>query len=238
MNRFLLIKFPPGAAGKMLVTCLGTHSEIASWNTTNFSELDYAKSRYTGNFDNWLDAEPTNPWKFQKYVSAMYPRGDDIDQLDINFPNLWIPTLWQKTYTARFMQNYFCVNINVDKNSLKWYRKSRWKKQFSVEKNKNTYIITQHQHRPSYAVGNFNNQYKIKTNNLYRFIKENIIDYPIVDHLNNNALQGVSVNLSDMLYQDSFFKILQKIQKQMNIGKHDWSESIEIWKHWRSLHDY
>ena len=238
-TKFLLVRFAPGAAGKALVTCLGTHPEIASWNTTSMSELEYAKTRYNGNFDSWLDVEPTNPWNFQKYVSAMYPRGDDLEYLEIDFPNLFIPTLWQKSYTARFMENYFCINIKVDKEALKWYHRSRWQKQFSAEKRGDTYFITQHQHRPSYSVGNFDNQYIIETKNLHAFIRENVINYSYINDINNSAiLPGMVINLSELLHQDRFFESLTRIQKNLNIQAHDWTESMEIWKHWRSLHGY
>lgn len=239
-TKFLLIRFAPGAAGKILIACLGTHPEIASWNNTLSTNLEWIKKCYPGDFKSWLDNEPQNPWGLQKYVSAEYERGDKLERLEIDFPNKWITMIWHKNYIADFMKKYHIVNIIIDKPSVRWYHRSRWRKHFTAKKMNNYYQITQHQHRPTYAVGKFNNQYIVKVINLFSFIKKNVINYPIKQRFlkTEDQMAGTMILLSDLLREDGFKDSLNKISSDLKLASFDWNEAVAIWRHWRSLHEY
>ena len=239
-TKFLLIRFAPGAAGKILIACLGTHPEIASWNNTTLTNLEWVKKCYPGDFGSWLDTEPQNPWGLQKYVSAEYKRGDELENLEIEFPDQWIPTIWHKNYLASFMKQHHAINIIIDNISARWYHRSRWKKQFTAVCLNGGYQITQHQHRPNYTVGNFNNQYNIQITNLYSFIKDNVINYSIKKRFlkADEQMPGTSILLSELLTEDGFRRSLNKISQDLKVSENDWSEAIAIWKYWRSKHEY
>lgn len=239
-TKFLLIRFAPGAAGKMLIACLGTHPEIASWNNTPSTNLEWVKKCYPGDFDSWLDTEPQNPWGLQKYVSAEYERGDKLEHLEIDFPDKWIPIIWHKNYLPAFIKQHHAINIIIDQTSVRWYHKSRWKKQFSVERLDDVYQITQHQHRPNYVVGNFNNQHIVHSTNLYSFIKDNVINYSLKKRFlkAEEQMPGSTILLSDLLCEDGIKNSLGKISLDMGLTTNDWSEAIAIWKYWRSKHAY
>lgn len=238
--KFLLVRFAPGAAGKMLITCLGTHPEIASWNTTNKSDLAWAKECYTGNFDAWLDSEPQTPWQIKKFISAIYPRGDDLESIPIKFPNLWIPIVWQKNYPAKFMKTYQVVNILLDKTSMRWYHKSRWRKQFSIDQVDDKVVVTQHRHRPTYQVGNFNNVYKLEVTNLRKFIKDNVINYYVKHQFLRveDQIAGTNIFLSELLNEQGLEKSLRRIGNDLRLKEFNWEEAKLIWQYWKKLHNY
>ncbi len=240
MTKFLIIRYAPGAAGKILICLLGCHPEIASWNNSNLSNHNWAKIVFKKDFENWLNREPKNPWNMQQYVSATYSRGDDIDELPIDFSEKWIPITWHKNYLGKFIKKYHTINIIINKSGARWYHRSRWKKHFKVEKNNSNFLIYQQQHRNSYQIQNFNNQYIIEVKNLFSFIKNNVINYKEnFNFLTDDDLKPSSnIFLSDLLSWSTTKKSLEKISIDLDLSEFNWEEVKDIWNHWRSMHDY
>lgn len=241
-TNFLLIKYPPGAAGKMLISLLGHHPQIASWNNTQDTDEVWFKKHFCGHLNNWMDVEPQCPWEISKHVSAMYPRGDELEKLPIEFPdNLLVPINWHKVYPPRFAKKYKSIVIIVDKKSQKWYHRSRWLKHFNCEKQNQGYKIYKLQHRPTYQFGNFNNQYVEYTNNIFDFLKQNVIDYDqkkFFSNQNNFIDETVFINLSSLINEDCVVECFNKITKDLNLNSYDWHTAMPLWRHWRELHNY
>lgn len=241
-TNFLLISYAPGAAGKMLISLLGHHPQIASWNNTQDSEEVWFKKHFNGELDNWMNTEPQCPWPISKYVSAMYNRGDEIDTLPIEFPkNKLVPIIWHKLYPPKFAKKYKSIVILVDKKSKKWYHRSRWFKHFNYEKQPIGYKIYKLQHRPTYQFGNFDNQYIEYTDNIFSFIKENVFEYDqlrVYSDQNNFDKKNVFINLSDLLYKDRIIECLENMTEQLDLDKFNWNSVMPLWQHWRNLHNY
>jgi hypothetical protein len=241
-TNFLLIKYPPGAAGKMLVALLGNHPQIASWNKTQDSEEIWFKKHFHGQLNNWMNTEPQCPWPISCYVSSLYPRGDELTSLPINFPkNLYVPILWHKLYPPNFAKNFKSIVILVDKDSKKWFRRSRWKKHFNCEIENNLYKIYNMQHLPSVQIKNFNNSYIEYTDNLFGFIKEKVFRYDqleIYSSKKNFYNENVFITLTDLIHEDSIIKCLDKITKELNLNSYNWNTVLPLWQHWRNLHNY
>jgi len=241
-TNFLLIKFPPGAAGKMLISLLGYHPQIASWNNTQDSEEVWFKKHFNGELNNWMNTEPQSPWPISEYVSAMYTRGDETDNLPIQFPkNVFVPIIWHKLYPPKFAKKYKSVVILVDKKSRKWYHRSRWLKHFNYEKQAQGYKIYKLQHRPTYQFGNFDNQYIEYTDNIFSFLKQNVINYDqkkIYSSQSNFSNETVFINLSDLLENNSAIECLNKITQNLNLDTFNWNSVMPLWQHWRNLHKY
>jgi len=241
-SNFLLVRYAPGSAGKMFIGLLGMHPEIANWNTDSITQIKWFKRHFQKDLSKWLYNEPQNPWQMQKYFSAVYPRGDDLQELPINLPDQWIPVVWQKNYTADFIKNFFSINICIDKQSVKWYHRTRWKKQFSCNKVNNEFEIIQHQHRPSYQVKNFNNQYKITVKSVYTFIKKEIVNYELKKNFLEDSIinlsPGYNLKLSDLLEWETCKKNLYTLQEQLQLQSYNWNNAKECWHWWKNLHEY
>ena len=241
-TNFLLIKFPPGAAGKMLISLLGYHPEIQSWNNTNLSCHDWFYKCFQDNLESWMENEPQSPWPISRYVSAMYPRGDELTSLPIDFPQAsYVPVVWHKLYPPNFVKDFKSVVILVDQQSTNWYHRSRWKKHFICEKQHNQFKIYKLQHRPSYQFGNFENNYVEYTKHLCSFIKKNVVNYDqkiIYSQKRNFLNDDVVINLSELLDEGKIINCLNKITKQIKLSNFDWSLVLPLWQHWRNLHNY
>jgi hypothetical protein len=238
--KFLVVRYPPGGAGKMLCALLGFHPDIQSWNNTEQSDSEWFKSSFTSDFDSWLDNEPKNCYSINQYYSATYTRGDDLSNLPINFADLWIPLHTHKFNIPNWMQHYQIITIMLDQPSLKWFYKSKWRKRYSARKIDDGYEITQQEHRDSYKIAGFESQnlYKVKTNSLYRFIRNNIIEDNFT-HLFKNPPVGkndIVIPLSELLEYKSIIDNLQKIANTLQIIPYENLENI--YNHWRNLHDY
>lgn len=239
---FLLIKFPPGAAGKMLISLLGHHPQIASWNNTQDSEEVWFKKHFCEQLDNWMNTEPQSPWPISKYVSAMYTRGDNIDNLPIKFPeDVHVPIIWHKLYPPRFAKKYKSIVILVDKQSQKWYHRSRWLKHFNYKEQPVGYKIYKLQHRPTYQFGNFDNQYIEYTGNIFKFLKQNVVNYDqkkIYSNQDNFDNETVFINLSDLINETNVVNCLNKITKALELNNFNWNSVMPLWTYWRNLHKY
>lgn len=239
---FLLIKFTPAAAGKLLISLLGNHPQIASWNNTQDSEETWFKKHFVEDLNNWTNTEPQSPWPVSRYVSSLYPRGDELTSLPIDFPkNLYVPVIWHKLYPPRFAKKFKSIVILVDKDSKKWFRRSRWKKHFNCEIENNRYKIYNMQHRPQIQIKNFDNTYIEYTNNLFGFIKERVFNYDqleIYSDKNNFYNEDVFINLSDLINEDLLIDCLNKITEELNLDSYNWNTVMPLWKHWRGLHNY
>lgn len=240
MTQFLVIRYTPGAAGKLLTSLLSIHPEISSWNRNELDNLTWFKNSFSENLETWMDFEPQNPWNIKDYVSSFYPRGDNLETLPIDFENKWIPVIWHKNYLAKFIKNYHIVTIHIDNKSKKWYHRSRWKKHFKAEIKNKTYKVYQFQHKPNSQVRNFNNKYCVEVNNLFSFIKKNVIDYKDNFNFTNNTTDHLqtNINLSNLLEWESTKKSLEKISKDLNLKEFDWDCVENLWRHWRSCHKY
>ena len=241
MNKWLLIRYAPGSAGRMLASLLSTHPEIASWNNTDYDDLLWFKNCYPGNFDKWMVDEPYDSWKLNQYISAKYPRGDNLDSLPITLPQMWLPFVWHKEYVAKFMTNYFTINIELDPPSHRWYHKSRWKKNFRCKKTATGYTVYNLSHAPNPNIQlqqKFDNQYEINIENLHGWLKHNIINAQEKQKFlgNNNIKPGVAVKLSDLLVDPR--PVLHNIANQLCIDKHNWDVAYQMWVHWKKLHNY
>ena len=241
-TKFLLIKFPPGAAGKMLISLLGHHPEIANWNVTDLSNFEWFYKCFQNNLNSWMDHEPQSPWPISYYVSAIYPRGDDLTSLPIDFPqSYYVPIIWHKLYPPKFAKNYKSIVVLVDKQSTNWYYRSRWKKHFICKKQNDQFKIYKLQHRPTYQFGNFENNYIEYTKNLCSFIKQNVVNYDqkiIYSQKKNFLNDDVIINLSDLLNKDKIVDCLNKITSQLKLSDFDWHSVLPLWQHWRNLHNY
>ena len=241
-TNFLLIKFPPGAAGKMLISLLSQHPQIASWNNSTDSDEVWFKKHFDGQLANWVHNEPQCPWPISRYVSSLYPRGDELTTLPINFPaNLYVPILWHKLYPPNFAKNFKSIVILVDKDSKKWFRRSRWKKHFNCKIENNLYKIYNMQHLPSAQIKNFNNTHIEYTDNLISFIKERVFGYDqleIYSDKSNFYNETVFINLSDLIFKDRIIGCLERITEDLNLNSHNWDTVMPLWQHWRNLHNY
>ena len=138
-------------------------------------------------------------------------------------------------------KKYKSVVILVDKKSRKWYHRSRWLKHFNYKKQAQGYKIYKLQHRPTYQFGNFDNQYIEYTDNIFSFLKQNVINYDqkkIYSSQSNFSNETVFINLSDLLENNSAIECLNKITQNLNLDTFNWNSVMPLWQHWRNLHKY
>ena len=119
-------------------------------------------------------------------------------------------------------------------------RESRWRKQFSIDQVDDKVVVTQHRHRPTYQVGNFNNVYKLEVTNLRKFIKDNVINYYVKHQFLRveDQIAGTNIFLSELLNEQGLEKSLRRIGNDLRLKEFNWEEAKLIWQYWKKLHNY
>lgn len=198
-NKFIVTRFPAGAAGRFFSCCLQMSPDISSWNVKSLnldknsieyqsSMIDYFNRSFPSNRLLHLKYEPDIPYICDFY-SGRYPRGENIT-LDeyVNYQkknsidyfsietnkNKIINLILHKSRIPDFLKNSLIVNIVVDSDeSHETIAKLVWLKHYNVINDSTVdYLI----HNPSFGnikrksiTKKFNNVSKIKVDSIREF---------------------------------------------------------------------
>jgi hypothetical protein len=74
-NQFLQVRYPNGAGGKFLISCLFWFDNVAHWNPSvqdrQISALDWHQEAWPLQVQKWVKLEPNQPWGLDFYSRRM-----------------------------------------------------------------------------------------------------------------------------------------------------------------------
>ena len=267
--QFLIARYANGSAGKFFLTLLMSSKSVAHFdpdveqNKSNITCLDYIRSHFVTDVDNWLRYEPkhSDAWNLHQ-ISSNYPRGDNLTASEFlkickqdATQHFWnsvdnkklIPFVWNKLAVPEFFKHSKFITIIIDPDAVKWFHRARWYKQFGTLGS----AIHIKEQDPSYNSSKLKMYYDqfgakhLVDQHPYTFIKENIINDP-KKKLFQNATAFVDdeletqefVNLSDILHVDNCIKKVRQICSKFNIDSISEDLIIDSHAHWLSCHNF
>ena len=225
--KLFLIRFPPGAAGKIILTLLQTSNEIAIWNhrlqslknTNKFdiNFLDYVDQKFPKNHVLHLRNEPEPLLDMSNYYSGSFSRGNDISAKQfINYHkndeyfnylinnNLYLSFGIMKTELPLFCYDAKILNVSVDSIvAKKFLHRARLAKHFTVNKN----IVTSLNDHPDYCS-------KFRKEKAAEYFDQNQPIYKINNW--NKFVKGKIINVNHPLISNSIEKIINSENKENN----------------------
>ena len=269
LPKFLIIRFAPGAAGNLISSLLQCSKEVAhlseEWQSLkpDVNWLRYFQQVFKPNYRNWTEIEPTAyfNWGTKSIFSSKYDRGnnlsiDDVFNLekihcsDYYFASkqqgLMQPIFWNKNVMPAYFYNSSSVTINIDKESLRWYDRSRYKKHFVVSPNADKSVTVEHcEHKPSLAVNtnyHYHNEYISTYPSFKTFVREKIINYSFRNNFLNLSnvqewpINNVNIDLSDLINPDRLFDAYIKICNKLNITPVKKDTILSLQQYWLDCH--
>jgi hypothetical protein len=202
--KFLIIRFPPGAAGNMLASILQCSPEVAHWNQLqqnlkpNNDWTDYFQKVFTSEISQWLYHEPIGQlrWGTREIFSAKHPRGDNLsideflhqEQVYCNEyyheqkkAGRYLPIFWHKETMPIFFQNSRSLIIKLDQPSLRWFDHAVFFKHYKiVENNSEGVRVRLLENRPEIVPSTFlsQNQFEQRWPSFRSFVREKIWKNP------------------------------------------------------------
>jgi hypothetical protein len=206
LPKIFIIRFCPGAAGKIIASLLQTSNEIAVWdhelqshkNTDKFEKhfLNYIDKKFPIDFSTHLLNEPDPILPMTDYYSASYSRGNSFTaEQFINWHknddyfkyltenNLYLSFGLNKKEVPLFCANAKILNVSIDGlTAKKFLHRARYKKHFIVDNKKVIHLQHHPDHCPPYrkqnAIKFYSKNKPIKNiDNLVTFFKKEIINH-------------------------------------------------------------
>jgi hypothetical protein len=270
MKKFIVVRFAPGSAGKFCSILLQLSPDVNAWDAHLDKvkhdpdlALEYFKTKFTRNFQDWQKNEPEIPYQTQ-FVSNRWPRGNDITHsqaLDNLKNDQWFNLHYNNNKKIVLISNKSCIpkwvqdrsdmiNLHIDSRTVKkWVYKARYRKLF-LEINPTTFILKQEHpdycspHRAQLAqqFQNPNIYYGTKCSFLKKFVINDSLtklftnyDNIIQDHTNKTVDQHC-MPLSELLNQDNCYLQLQSLCRKLEITCPSQSLILNILKYYLLLH--
>lgn len=196
----LVVRYPNGAGGKFLITCLFLFQHVAHWNSDvqhgKISHWDWFQGTWPRDISQWTVVEPNHPWNTNFY-SRRLSRNNDLTKHQYNalvdenasdyFFESWhqgykIVDHFHKKTRTDFQQNSEVIEINlVNQHSVQLY-KEMIKQKLWLWDNDTKVAISTLDH-PDFAHDSTSLQHRIQFNNQYL-----ITGYHSYDDLFDNYL--------------------------------------------------
>jgi hypothetical protein len=266
--KFLVIRYPHGAAGKFLVSCLMAHPSIAHFdhdvqNNKNFANhYTWFTSKFQSKLHKWIEVEPkpNDAWNLH-FVSNTYDRGNDlrhqqflelcrqhatdyfwqcVDQ------DLYIPVVWHKIFVPEYYRHHAIVSIVLDQESQKWYHRALWYKHFNFNNNKleiRSHCATNN----SLSMKQYYEQHQncqFESGAFFHLVKKYVLnshwisDFSDQSRMQDCDLNQIFVNLSELLDQDRCYTATIKICQHLQLSALHQVDFLRAHQHWKTCHDF
>lgn len=260
--QFLVIRYPPGAAGRFLAVMLMGNDNVAHYDAsvkTIEDKLAYAKNSFPNELGNWLLSEPNDKiaWNIT-FVSNKYPRGDNLTKEEFNKlatekctewyhknvslgKKIIIP--WHKTNIPIFYKGQ-SITIVIDKKSERWYNRARWYKHFGIKDGK-IYLRENdpaiHRDELKKIVASYNNPILLDES-FFSFVKKTMVSKEVAVFKNYSLLPAIDddclVNLSNLLSEQSCIDTINQLCDKLNLPMINQDYLKNCFAHWRNLHPF
>lgn len=266
--KFLVVRYPHGAAGKFLASLLMAHPSIAHFdpnvqNNKNFvNHYEWFTAKFKPKLHEWLKAEPkpNDAWNLH-FISNSYERGNNlryqqflelcqehatdyfwrcVDQ------DLYIPVVWHKIFVPEYYRHCAIVSIVLDRESRKWYHRALWYKHFDFADNK----LEIKSHNAINNSLNMKKYYDLHQNDQFQngsflhLVKKYVINSHWISnfddrrHMQDPGLNQIFIELSELLDQDRCYRTTTKICDHLGILVLDRDNFLRCHQHWKKCHDF
>lgn len=208
----LIVRYPNGAAGKFLISCLFLFNNVAHWNRKvqqeQISFWDWYESAWPKQINQWAAEEPNHPWGLNFFSRRL----DRNNQLCINqynqlvlqtgsnyFFECWNKNLiivdhWHKRFRPAWQINSKIIEITLNQKSLSCYKKLISKKLWIWDQQKKVVVSTLD--HPDFAHNKDNHLQRLNFNNKYEFTEFNDYDDFFNNYLLKQPYVGSFLNVS------------------------------------------
>lgn len=246
LPKIFIVRFCPGAAGKIIASLLQTSREIAIWDhelqslkgTSQFNNLflEYINRRFSNDSSTHLLNEPEPLLKMTDYYSASYNRGNDVTAKQfynyhcndnyfnyLKNNNLYLSFTSNKKELPVFCKNAKILNVSIDSLSAKKFlHRARFKKYFIIDNKKVTFLQHHPDHCPPYrkqqAINFYNENKPVREiDNWYSFAKKEITDHEHVRRFRD--INDVIVHESNKEADNYIFKLSKFLDKETAVDE-------------------
>lgn len=268
LPKFLVFRYPHGAAGKFLASVMMAHPAVAHFdcdiqeNKTPESHLDWMRSKFQPDHSSWLKREPkpNDAWNLH-FVSNTYNRGNHLTQEEFLGlcskhatdyfwqcvdNDLFIPVVWHKIFMPKFYRKSTIISIILDRRSRKWYHRALWYKHFAY-KDGVLHLKTHDPANNSKALAQYYDRYQPNCNHdiaFSRAVRQHVILSAWIENfshesaLHDHDLQQSFVQLSDILDINQCCSVIDKICHQLDVPPLHPDHIRAYHNHWKSCHDF
>lgn len=258
-DQLVQVRYPSGAGGKFLVTCLFLWPEIAHWipelNTDRSGHMQWYQNAWSSSVAEWVKYEPNQPWGLDFYSRRMH-RNNHLSQVEFNlqvqqhaseyFHQCWqqrqyIPDHWHKPSIPEFFKSATWIEILVDSNSLAAYHFFAQHKLWQYDHEHGTihssldnpdlaWDHTRKQHMTQFGQGHIISGYA----SYQDFFDRHLMQQEYVGGFVNQSPDpncAVSITLSELLHPDSFIDVIERLEKHFGrTVNHDHAREMQrIW---------
>lgn len=244
----LIVRYPNGAGGKFLITCLFLFDHVAHWcdevQLGRSDHLSWFYGTWPKKISEWSIVEPNQPWNTNFY-SRRYDRNNDLTELSYNqlceqessdyFKFCWnqgllITDHWHKRIMPKFFQQAQIIEITLNNTSLEWYKSMCRQKLWFWNADSRT-VISALDH-PDYAHNQYSKNMRLFYKNDYLITGYNTYDDFFNQYLVHQPYIKPFINVeksSDAVASIDFFDLLnfEKLNAVMETLEHHWNQRID-----------
>jgi hypothetical protein len=241
----LIVRYPNGAGGKFVITCLFLFDQVAHWDTQVYnnqqSHWDWFQQTWPDNISQWSIREPNHPWS-TNFFSRRYNRNNNISVETYNnlveehasehFFTCWRKGLkivdhFHKKFRPSFQASADIVEINLSTDrSIELYKDIVQKKLWLW--NPETKEIISTLDHPDYAHDEVSRLHRLKFNNESTITGFNSYDDFFNQRLSNEEFVKpflyaepdssciLSMNFEDLYQFDALLGRLEVVEKKYN----------------------
>ena len=167
---FLILRYPPGGAGRFLSTVMQCSDEVAFWdpvieknkNTSSFIPMveQYVNQKFPVDLFFHLRLEPDLPY-YSEFYSGTFDRGNEITLNEYNekmsnagddyyfnniINNKKVNLILHKSHIPSFMFESLMINVIINSDrSMQWVKKMLWRKHYHLLNSNQILCLAHHE---------------------------------------------------------------------------------------------
>lgn len=240
----IIVKYPCGAGGKFLISCLFLFDEVAHWSPTlqnhDVDHLQWFQNVWPTDVNQWIKREPQQPWNINFY-SRRFERGNQLGCVEYNqlikkeandyFFQCWNKGLkivdhFHKQTVPEFHSSALSIEILINDNCKEKFLKVVKNKLWLWDDLNKTAISTLD--HPDYAHNEINRMHRIKFNNNYfitgydnynDFFESYVLKQPYIEpfyNVSSNPNCIASLDFLDLIELDRFIASMSVFENYFN----------------------
>lgn len=243
-DQFLQVRYPPGAGGKFLISCLFWFDQVAHWDKqvqhNSSLLLDWHTNSWPQTVGQWPKYEPNDFWNLNFY-SRRFERNNHITADEFNHlvelsaskyffdcwnKNLIITSHWHKRSIPDFFKKARWMEILISARSIDVYKRTVRKKIFFWDQATKTARsglddpdLAHSKHNRDVII-KFNNPKLISGFSSYEdFFNKYLLEQPFIKtfiNVESDPHCELSIDFADLIERDSFVNVIEYLETIFN----------------------